>query len=137
MLEKHMHHHIIRLKEGCVWAQTNCLTVPLVIDVPIPSPKNEWSCIYVLGVSICWFDVVLAVSYILFFILFQTYPCLQYSLVISNRFNTREWNLLWQGIHCTIRITFPRKYSDQDRIMKRRSFQYQIWISPCCSLFAL
>jgi hypothetical protein len=96
MLEKHMHHHIIRLKEGCVWAQTNCLTVPLVIDVPIPSPKNEWSCIYVLGVSICWFDVVLAVSYFLFFILFQTYPCLQYSLVISNKFNTREWNLLWQ-----------------------------------------
>jgi hypothetical protein len=42
---------IISLR-GVIWAHTTSLSPPLFIEVPVPSPVSERSCIYVLGASI-------------------------------------------------------------------------------------
>ena len=51
-------HHFTIIGE--VWAHKTSLTPPLFIGVPVPSKENEWSCIYMLEVSIlplCDFDI--------------------------------------------------------------------------------
>jgi hypothetical protein len=48
---KHLHNHITSLR-GEVWAHKASLTLPLFIEVPVPSQESERSCIWVLGVLI-------------------------------------------------------------------------------------
>ena len=50
MCEKHLYVRIISRRE--VWAHKTSLTPPLFIKVPVPSLASEWSCNYVLELSI-------------------------------------------------------------------------------------
>jgi len=46
-----------------VWAHKTSLTPPLFIEVPVPSQKNERSCICVLGISIFPFSTILTFDF--------------------------------------------------------------------------
>ena len=47
---KHLHNLIISLRRQ-VWAHKNSLTLPLLIEVPVPSQESKQSCICVRGIN--------------------------------------------------------------------------------------
>jgi len=55
---KHLHDRIIS-QRGEFWSHKTSLTLPLFIEVPVPSQESERSCICVLGVSILPLSTIL------------------------------------------------------------------------------
>ena len=53
--KKYLQHDRIIPLRGEVWDHQASLPPPLFIEVPVPSPESERSCICVVGVSICFF----------------------------------------------------------------------------------
>jgi len=70
---------IISLRE--VWAHKASLTLPLFIEVSVPSQDREWPCIFVLGISILPLSTILELWY---FIVWLFMLCLVQNVYLLN-----------------------------------------------------